>query len=303
MLDFTAPPNTRYEREHLDFKAGTTVNKKVDVKELLSEELPSDSRHARQMVRRQLIAETVIAEGSIRIEDLTERFGISLMTAHRDVDELVSRGLFRKTRGIVSAAPTSLIESSDVYRATKQAAEKRAIARAATNFVEPGQAIFLDDATTVHQMAGMLPAKVPLTVITNSLVMINDLKDVNDLNLICLGGQFYNWCNAFMGHITTAEIRRLRADTAFMSLSAIVDDAVYHQSPETIEVKRAMFESAARRILLSDHTKFERRALHRFVALEEFDIVIVDEDTPIEHLSRLRSKGINVVVAEAVKGD
>ena len=200
--------------------AGVTVNKKVDVRELLSEELPSDSRHARQMVRRQLIAETVIAEGSIRIEDLTERFGISLMTAHRDVDQLVSRGLFRKTRGIVSAAPTSLIESSDAYRATRQAAEKKAIARAAMSFVEPGQAIFLDDATTVHQMAGMLPAKVPLTVITNSLVLINDLKDINDLNLICLGGQFYHWCNAFMGHITTAEIRKLRADTVFMSLSA-----------------------------------------------------------------------------------
>jgi DeoR/GlpR family transcriptional regulator of sugar metabolism len=289
--------------EKLDIKAGENVNKKVDVKDLLSEELPSDSRHARQMVRRQLIAETVIAEGSIRIEDLTERFGISLMTAHRDVDELVSRGLFRKTRGIVSAAPTSLIESSDVYRATKQGPEKRAIARAAMNFVEPGQAIFLDDATTVHQMAGMLPAKVPLTVITNSLVLINDLKDVNDLNLICLGGQFYNWCNAFMGHVTTAQIRKLRADTVFMSLSAVVDDATYHQSPETIEVKRAMFESASKRILLSDHTKFERRALHRFVGLEEFDVVVVDEDTPIEHLSRLRSKGINVVVAEAVKGE
>lgn len=279
------------------------MNNKVDVKELLSEELPSDSRHARQLVRRKLIAETVIAEGSIRIEDITERFGISLMTAHRDVDELVSRGLFRKTRGIVSAAPTSLIESSDAYRATRQASEKRAIARAAMSFVEPGQAMFLDDATTVHQMATMLPAKVPLTVITNSLILINDLKDVSDLNLICLGGQFYNWCNAFMGHITTAEIRRLRADTVFMSLSAIVDDAVYHQSPETIEVKRAMFESATRRILLSDHTKFERRALHRFAALEEFDVVIVDEDTPISHLSRLRSKGINVVVAEAARGE
>lgn len=279
------------------------MNKKVDVRELLSEELPSDSRHARQMVRRKLIAEMVIAEGSIRIEDITERFGISLMTAHRDVDELVSRGLFRKTRGIVSAAPTSLIESSDAYRATRQASEKRAIARAAMTFVEPGQAMFLDDATTVHQMATMLPAKVPLTVITNSLVLINDLKDVSDLNLICLGGQFYNWCNAFMGHITTAEIRRLRADTVFMSLSAIVDDAVYHQSPETIEVKRAMFESATRRILLSDHTKFERRALHRFAALEEFDVVIVDEDTPISHLSRLRSKGINVVVAEEARAD
>nr|WP_306766410.1 DeoR/GlpR family DNA-binding transcription regulator [Shinella pollutisoli] len=266
---------------------------------MLSEELPSDSRHARQLVRRQMIAETVIAEGSIRIEDLTERFGISLMTAHRDVDELVSRGLFRKTRGIVSAAPTSLIESSDAYRATKQAKEKKAIARAAMRFVEPGQAIFLDDATTVHGMAALLPAKVPLTVITNSLVLINELKEVNDLTLVGLGGQFYNWCNAFMGHITTHEIRRLRADTVFMSLSAIVDDVVFHQSPETVETKRAMFESAAKRVLLADHTKFERRALHHFAALTEFDAVIVDEDIPISHLSRMRSKGINVVVAEA----
>jgi CO dehydrogenase nickel-insertion accessory protein CooC1 len=39
------------------------------------------------------------------------------------------------------------------------------------------------------------------------------------------------------------------------------------------------------------------------MGLEDFDTVIVDEDTPIEHLSRLRSKGINVVVAEAVKGE
>lgn len=276
------------------------MNKKVDIRDMLSEELPSDSRHARQIARRQLIAETVIAEGSIRIEDLTERFGISLMTAHRDVDELVSRGLFRKTRGIVSAAPTSLIESSDVYRATRQEKEKKAIAHAAMNFVEPGQAIFLDDSTTVHQMLPLLPAKVPLTLITNSLILLNDVKDIRDINLIGLGGQFYNWCNAFMGHITTNEIRRLRADTVFMSLSAIMDGQVFHQSPDTVATKRAMFESSKQRILLSDHTKFERRALHHFAALKEFDVVIVDEDTPVTYLTQMRSEGINVVVAESV---
>ena len=141
---------------------GTTVTRKANVEQLLSEPMPSDSRHARQLVRRQLIAETVMAEGSLRIEDLTERFGISLMTAHRDVDDLVSRGIFRKARGIVSAAPTSLIESSDVYRANRQAAQKKHLAEAAMRFVEPGQSIFLDDSTTVLQMTVHLPAKVPL---------------------------------------------------------------------------------------------------------------------------------------------
>ena len=100
-----------------------------------------------------------------------------------------------------------------------------------------------------------------------------------------------------MGHMTVREIRRLRADIAFMSMSAITDDFVFHQSAEMVETKRAMFDCAARRILVADHTKFERRALHSFAALSEFDVVIVDEDTPVEHLDRLQSKGINVVVA------
>jgi DeoR/GlpR family transcriptional regulator of sugar metabolism len=276
------------------------VTDKTSPVSFLQDELPSDSRHSRQIARRQMIAEAVMAEGSMRIEDLTERFGISLMTAHRDVDELVSRGLFRKTRGIVSAAATSLIESSDVYRANRQASEKKMIAAAAMQFIEPGQAIFLDDSTTVLQMASQLPAKVPLTAITNSLTLMNALKDMHDVTLLALGGQYYNWCNAFMGRMTINEINRLRADVTFISMSAIIDDVVFHQSPEIVDIKRAMFENAAKRILLMDHTKFERRALHSFARLSEFDVVIVDEKTPAAHLERMRNKNINVVVA---KGD
>lgn len=277
------------------------MSKKANLDTLLSTELPSDSRHARQLVRRQLIAEAILAEGSLRIEDLTERFGISLMTAHRDVDELVSRGLFRKTRGIVSASPTSLIEASDVYRATRQADEKQQIADLALTFVEPGQAIFLDDSTTVQHMVQQLPGKVPLTAITNSLTLINALKDVRDLTLLSLGGHYYNWCNAFMGRVTTHEIRQLRADIAFMSMSAIIDDIAFHQSPEMVETKRAMFECAAKRILLADHTKFERRALHSFAALNEFDVVIVDEGMPNIDQDRMRDKGVNVLVARGAR--
>jgi DeoR/GlpR family transcriptional regulator of sugar metabolism len=264
---------------------------------LAAEQVPSDSRHARQLARRQLLAETIMAEGTVRIEDIAERFGISLMTAHRDLDELVGRGLLRKTRGIVSAAPTSLIESSDVYRSTRQAAEKSAIAAAAATFVEPGQAVFFDDSTTVLQLVPHLSARVPLTAITNSITLMNELRGIRDLTLLGLGGQFHHWCNAFMGPATTAEISRLRADRVFMSMSAITDDMVFHQSPDMVETKRAMFDSAAMRILLADHTKFERRALHAMVSLDAFDVVIVDDGTPPRQVERMKARGVNVVVA------
>lgn len=261
------------------------------------DQVPSDSRHARQIARRQLMAELVMSEGTMRIEEITERFGISLMTAHRDLDELINRGLLRKTRGIVSAAPTSLIESSDVYRSGRQLAEKRAIGEAAAALVEPGHAIFFDDSTTVHELVPHLNARVPLTAITNSLSLINALKGVPDLTLIGLGGQYANWCNAFLGPVTTDEIRRLRADCVFLSMAAITDGMVFHQSPEMVETKRAMFESAAKRVLMADHSKFERRALHAMCALDDFDVIVVDDGTPPLQIERMKARDVQVVVA------
>ncbi len=263
----------------------------------MSQRLPGDSRQARQLARRQLMVEAVITEGAVRIEDLTGRFGISLMTAHRDIDDLVERGLLHKTRGVVSAAPTSLVESSDLYRATRQQAEKQAIASCAAAWIEPGQSLFLDDSTTVLQLARYLPAKAPLTVITNSLTLMNSLKDARDITLLGLGGQYHNWCNAFMGRMTRSAIAGLRADCFFVSMSAIMEGQVFHQSAETVETKRAMFDAAERRILLADHTKFERRALYSFASLTEFDTVIVNQGINISVLHRMQEEGVKVEVA------
>jgi DeoR/GlpR family transcriptional regulator of sugar metabolism len=138
-----------------------------------------------------------------------------------------------------------------------------------------------------------------LTAITNSLILINELKSVRDLTLLGLGGKFYNWCNAFIGPVTTSEIRQLRADRVFMSLAAITDGKVFHQSAEMAETKRAMFDSAASRILLADHTKFERRALHAMGSLYDFDVIIVDDRTPASQIEQIKGRGVQVVVAAA----
>lgn len=260
-------------------------------------------RQSRQVVRRRAIMDAVMAEGTLRIEQLAEQFGISLMTAHRDLDELESRGLLRKTRGVATALATSLVESSDVYRSSRQIAEKEAVARAALDFIESGQSLILDDSTTTLHLVPHLHAKAPLTVVTNVLTIMNQLAGVQGITMLALGGQYYNWCNAFMGGMTQQAIGRLRPDVSIMSTPAITDDVVYHQMLETVDTKRAMLNASQRRILLVDHTKFEKRALHRLAPLTEFDVVIVDADTASADVERMRSQGINVVVAPRVADD
>lgn len=264
---------------------------------LPDEQIASDARQSRQFARQQAITEAVMAAGSVRIEELTERFDTSVMTIHRDLDLLASRGLLRKTRGLATATSTTLVESSDVYRLSRQSKEKEALAEAASHYIEPGQAIFLDDSTTVLRLAPHLEHKAPLTVITNVLTLMTELRGASGITVFGLGGQYYNWCSAFMGPMTTQAIASLRADTFFMSTSAITNDIAFHQYPETIETKRAMFEAANTRILLADHTKFDKQALHALAPLKDFDIVIVDDATPKRHQRRMTDHGINLIVA------
>ena len=259
---------------------------------------PSPTRQNRQAARQRAITEAVMAEGAVRIEELADRFDISVMTVHRDLDELESRGLLRKSRGVATALSSALVESSDVYRSARQLEEKDAIAAAALEFVEPGQAIMLDDSTTVLHLLPGLAAKKPLTVITNTLTIMNGLHGVNGVSLLGIGGQYYNWCSAYMGRMAVDSISSLRADVMFMSTSAISDDICFHQTLETVDVKRAMFDSSAKRVLLADHTKFAKRALHAMLPLAAFDAVVVDSATDRDDIDRLRQRGINVVVAK-----
>jgi DeoR/GlpR family transcriptional regulator of sugar metabolism len=262
----------------------------------------ASTRASKQRSRQLKIAETVIAEGTVRIEPLAERFGVSVMTVHRDLDELEAQGVLRKSRGQATALASSLFESNTAFRLGQNQAEKEALAHAALGYVEPGQAILMEDSTTGVYLARLLPTRAPLTVITNFISVGAELAREPGITLTLLGGQYYGWCDATMGGMTLAAIRAIRADLFITSTSAITDDVCFHQTQDTVLVKRAMFESAAQRILYVDHTKFERRALHALLPLTDFDVVIVDAATPAEHVRRLREKEVDVVIAPARTG-
>lgn len=256
----------------------------------------------RQVERHDAIIELVLSAGSMRIEDLVEVFGVSTMTLHRDLDALEARGFLRKSRGVATAVATSLVESNPDYRDRQHQAEKQMVAQAAYVLVEPGQAVILDDSTTGLRLAEMLPQRQPLTVITNFQRVMTAMVGHPGIALIGLGGQHYQWCDAYMGSLTINALRSLRADVVFMSTPAITDDICFHQHHDGALLKRAMFETAARRYLCVDHSKFTERALHANIALTEFDAVIVDPGISRDDLTRLNEKGVKVIVADAGPG-
>ena len=243
------------------------------------------------------ITDIVLNAGTIRIDDLAEIFQVSSMTIHRDLDFLDQKGILRKTRGAATAVASSLFEASPEYRIRQSRESKAAVARAAFALIEPGQAVMLDDSTTGLHLAEMLPAKRPLTVITNFQRVIDLLIEHPGIQTIVTGGQYYKWCEAYMGTISLNALHSLRADIVFMSSPAVTNGTCYHQHHDAVLIKQAMIEAAEKKVLYLDHLKFSMRALHAHLKVSDFDTVIVDDKTEQRHIDEIVETGVELIIA------
>lgn len=248
-------------------------------------------------LRRERIAEYALGREFVAAKELAAAFGVSVMTVHRDLDELERQGVLRKLRGGATPQPSSLFESNVRFRLNTATVEKEALARHALTLVEPGQAVILDDSTTALALSRLLAGFTPLTIITSYLRMLNDLHDAEGIRLIALGGEYSASHDSFVGVVCENAIDALRADLFFMSTSAVSGGAAFHQEQEIVAVKRAMLRVAARKVLLIDHAKLGKVALHRLAPLTAFDLIIVDAGASEAHLRELRDAGVPVAVA------
>lgn len=243
-----------------------------------------------QRERQQTMAEQVLEHGTVTVASLAELTGVSVMTVHRDLDELARRGVLRRFRGGVSALPTSVFESNLDYRLGVHVREKEAVADAAASLVEPGMSIMLDDSTTTLALARLLPAVAPLTVLTNSRRVIDVFAEEDDVRLIALGGEYSRTHDSYLGVACVEAVEAMSVDLVLVSTSSMDGRMTYHQEQDVVLVKRAMLGSGARTALLMDHSKMPRTALHKLCPVAEFDHVVVDGGTDPELVAEMREQ-------------
>jgi DeoR/GlpR family transcriptional regulator of sugar metabolism len=235
--------------------------------------------------------------GAVDLDDLSQRFDVSKMTIHRDLDDLENLGLLRKIRGGATIESGTQFEADFRYRLLQNVDVKRAIANKAAAIVEPGMTVLINDGTTAGMMADALASVRPLTVITNNLAAINTLTDVQGINLIALGGTYSRKFNGFFGLMTEESLSRLRVDIAFLSTPAVTGMTCYHMDESVTRCKRAMISAGAKVVLLADGRKFGRTALHQLADMSAFQTLVTLDLAP-EHAAPLIEAGIEILNAK-----
>lgn len=247
--------------------------------------------------RQNQIADLILGEGSMTAQELAEMFGVSVMTIHRDLDELERQGVLRKARGVATALPSGVFEARVAFRHATAIEHKRRIAQAALRHVEPGMSVMLDDSTTVLHMVPGLAEYAPLHVATNFMAALKELTALPDIRVIGIGGDYDPLHDSFQGMHAIEVIKAIHADVLFMSTSAVAAGHAYHQEERIVAFKRAMIGSASVRYLLVDSSKLDKTALHGLAPLSVFDLVITDSEASPQALEALEAAGATVEVA------
>jgi DeoR/GlpR family transcriptional regulator of sugar metabolism len=120
--------------------------------------------------------------GSLSVAEVVERFSISEATARRDLESLASQGKIQRVHGGAIAIQQAPPELPVLERQSEQSDEKQRIGKAAAALVPDGASVFLGSGTTVLEIARVEHTN--LTIITNSLSVINTLANIPGLNLI-----------------------------------------------------------------------------------------------------------------------
>lgn len=240
--------------------------------------------------RLRAMGRVVLEVEEVRISELAEQFSVSLMTVHRDLDELQSRGLLRKYRGVAAARQSTRLSVSTAGDTRPERADTDqalALALATSPHLSSAQSIILDDSDAAQHIIPYLQSLPSRPVVTNSLNAINKLSVFDTISLVAAGRDYDTARGSFSGHMPTDLLRHFPVDLLIMSATAISGNRLYCTSSRTVEANRAMLDYASTKILIAHHTTFVNTALYDLTSVAEFDHVIVDDDTPSHIISNI----------------
>jgi DeoR/GlpR family transcriptional regulator of sugar metabolism len=246
--------------------------------------------------RQQQIVQMVERQQRVRIAEVFDFFTISEATARRDLDALEHEGKIQRFHGgailIHKAAP----EEPILRRSHDQEDEKERIGKATAALINNGDTVFLGTGTTVLQVAKNLVGR-PLTVITNSLPIINLFADCPEINLISLGGIFRPSERSFIGHITEQALQDLRADKVIIGIHAIsLEHGLTNDYLSETMTDRTILQMGSKVFIVADHTKFGRISTVYVAPIEKVHTIITDNQVDPSQLELIKSRNVETIV-------
>lgn len=247
--------------------------------------------------RQTAILEYLQSNGQVSVDELVEHFKTTGTTIRKDLTQLHESGLILRTYG-GAMLNREIGDRTIDHKTYINTLAKKAIAQEAAKLIYEGDSIIFDAGSTVAQMIPMLAKFNNLTIMTNSLHMVNELvANNNDQTIILTGGTFRRKSASFHSNNASAiaAFESYTFDKLFMGADGVDLVGGVTTFNESYHGSVAMSKAAAKLILLADSSKFGRRSPNVVCDLSAVNTIITDEKLDDRYDNALTQKGINVV--------
>lgn len=244
------------------------------------------------------IVELVARQGFQTIEALAQRFGVTVQTIRRDVNQLASEGRLSRYRG--GAGLASSIENMEYERrqVVNLASKQRIAARVARD-IPDGASLFMNIGTTTEQAARALLSHKNLQVITNNINVAKILSGTPECSIVMAGGKVRNHDGAVIGALAVQMFEQFRADIGIVGMSGIdKDGGLYDYDLDEVMCTQTIIRHSRRVLLLADHSKFGRPAMVKVGHLSQVSALYTDALPPEPIAAILRDAGGELIISE-----
>lgn len=245
--------------------------------------------------RQTQIVRLVEQHRTVRVSDLAVQFGVTEETVRRDLDQLQAQGHLSRVHGGATLPRSGTgYEATFSERESRNLEAKRFIAERAATLVRERDTLILDASTTALQLARVLP-DLELTVLTNSVKIVQELAGRGRFSVIAIGGMVRAPSLSFVGPQAERTLRNYRVDKAFLSCKGVKPDGVYESNELEAALKRVMMDIAGQVVLLADAEKVGQSAFALIGELAEVDVLVTDGATPAAFLREVAERGVQVL--------
>ena len=249
--------------------------------------------------RRELIIDQLCREGSVRVEQLSAQFSVSSVTIRSDLRQLEKSGCAVRAYGGAMLNKQFAFDRPLQDKGRINRDVKYAIACAAAELVNDGDAIILDSGSTTSQMAQQLVGKKDLVVMTNALNIAFELANNEQVDLMVVGGSVRRKSWLLYGPAAEQHMRQFRFDKLFLGVDGFdLLSGITTPDPGEAQLNRAMCDVAREVIAVADASKFGRTSFCMIREIGQIQRLVTDSRIPENYLHALNHLGVDVIIAD-----
>ncbi len=246
-------------------------------------------------VRRKKILEILRRDGQVRVAQLSDALGATVVTIRSDLDALEQDGYLERTQGGALQTMKNYYNLEFQRRKQEHMENKKAIAAAAASLVRDGDTLFINSGTTTYFTAVELKQRKNLNVVTNSISVAVELGGLPTFRVILLGGDISAQYSFTYGEDVKEQISRYRANWAILSVDGVnpgTGITTYHAEESVID--RVMVERAQTAVIVADSSKLGRESFSRISTLSSGTILVTDQNADAALIHQIQEEGVDV---------